>query len=548
MPKFSENFPLQFRVLYRQFLLRVVDLEALSIKADVIGFLGQFAGVIIMFSLIFSAAAFGDALHVERSLISTTMLAVGLVTVISWDATFPDRRDVMVLSPLPVAPLTILMTKVTASASVLGLTVLALNPVPGIVCALTLGTQRGMHGGVLRSFAGYWFTMVAASVFLYCSVLTVQGLAALLLPRRVFLRLSAILQIAAFFLFLGTNFFQPEITTASAMAAHENHQLLAWLPSFWFNALCDKLSGSSLSAPMWLVWRAWIGLGIAVFGASASLLLCYVRTLRKTVEEPDLIPSARGPRWAIWFGNSLKTAVVLFCIRSLTRSRQHRVILAFYLALVFAIALSTMRAVLRTSAPHTLTANFILATFLMMTYAVVGFRSVFSLPLSLNANWVLRITEMHPTRDYVAATRWSLILFAVVPICSISAVLSLSFRPLHQAMASLPILALVGLILADLSLIGFYKIPFTCSYLPGKTNIQFIFWGFPILFFPLAMSMSEYEKNALNDPFRLILMASVLIVTEAGLWAFNRHRAASAVLYFEELPLEVVTTLRLSSH
>jgi len=37
----AERLPLQFRVLYRQFLLRVVDLEALSIQADVPRLLGQ---------------------------------------------------------------------------------------------------------------------------------------------------------------------------------------------------------------------------------------------------------------------------------------------------------------------------------------------------------------------------------------------------------------------------------------------------------------------------------------------------------------------------
>ncbi len=35
------RLPLQFRLLHRQFLLRVVDLEALSIEADIPRFLGQ---------------------------------------------------------------------------------------------------------------------------------------------------------------------------------------------------------------------------------------------------------------------------------------------------------------------------------------------------------------------------------------------------------------------------------------------------------------------------------------------------------------------------
>jgi hypothetical protein len=53
-----DRLPLPFRVLYRQFLLRIVDLEALSIDADIPRFLGQFAGVLIMFSVIQAFAAF----------------------------------------------------------------------------------------------------------------------------------------------------------------------------------------------------------------------------------------------------------------------------------------------------------------------------------------------------------------------------------------------------------------------------------------------------------------------------------------------------------
>jgi hypothetical protein len=52
MRKLLRRLPLQFRVLYRQFLLRVVDLESLSMQADIPRLLGQFAGVLLMFSLV----------------------------------------------------------------------------------------------------------------------------------------------------------------------------------------------------------------------------------------------------------------------------------------------------------------------------------------------------------------------------------------------------------------------------------------------------------------------------------------------------------------
>src|SRR5579871_2852652 len=117
------RLPLEYRVLCRQFLLRVVDLEALSIEADIPQFLGQFAGVAIMISIVHSVIAwayfapmpprdrFAYACHFEQYLIATMMLAVGIFAVITWDAVFPDRRDIMVLSPLPVTARTVLFAK-----------------------------------------------------------------------------------------------------------------------------------------------------------------------------------------------------------------------------------------------------------------------------------------------------------------------------------------------------------------------------------------------------------------------------------------------------
>ncbi len=107
---------LQFQVLYRQFLFRMVDLELLSAHAqgDTNKLLGQFASLLIFISVGLAFAhwpldgrmppsrAVEFAWSGEHFLIATTMLVVGLFAVLSWDSTFPDRRDVLVLAPLPV--------------------------------------------------------------------------------------------------------------------------------------------------------------------------------------------------------------------------------------------------------------------------------------------------------------------------------------------------------------------------------------------------------------------------------------------------------------
>ena len=43
-----------------------------------------------------------DILTMEHFLIATTMVVIGLFSVLNWDSIFPDHRGVLVLAPLPV--------------------------------------------------------------------------------------------------------------------------------------------------------------------------------------------------------------------------------------------------------------------------------------------------------------------------------------------------------------------------------------------------------------------------------------------------------------
>ena len=172
--------------------------------------------------------------------------------------------------------------------------------------------------------------MLSAGAFIFCCVLSVQGVAAQLLARRHFLRLSALLQMAAFCLFLSAYFLEPSLSTPKALTAPENQTLLAWLPSYWFLGLFQMLNGSQHPALAPLANRALVGFALAVMGAGTAFLFSYFRTLRKIVEAPDIAPGSRRGSWLPRFGNPLETAVVQFSIRTLLRSRQHRVILAFY--------------------------------------------------------------------------------------------------------------------------------------------------------------------------------------------------------------------------
>ena len=543
------QLPLQFKVLHRQFLLRVIDLEALSIEADIPRFLGQFAGVLIMFSFIHSVAVYWFVVlypyRLEHYLISTTMLVAGLITVVSWDSIFPDRRDIMVLAPLPVRPGMILGAKLAASASLLGIALLALNTAPGLLTPLLLGQLHTSNFGFFQVLAAYWFTMIAAILFLYCSVLTVQGLATLLLPRRMFLRLSAALQLIAFGTFISVYFLEPNLGTLPELLAQQNHGVIAALPQFWFLALLNQINGTLPPELTWVANRAWIALAIVVSGAVVSLLLSYLRTMKATIEAPDLVPGTGGLHWTARAGGSLRVAIAMFCYRSLARSRQHRVVYAFFMAIVAAIGVSCLRDELSAAGPRTVDSGFLIPTLLMMSLAVIGLRVVFSLPISLNANWILRTTQLRPASEYFAATRITTLLFAVLPMMVVAALLGWNYRPWTQVAAHLVLLALFGCAFVEFALVKFDKVPFTCSYLPGKANIQAVFWGAVFIWIMLTLLAGVFEISALQHLSTFLITAGVQVAMIVGVGSYNRIRARSAVLYFEDVEPEVVTRLGL---
>ena len=97
------------------------------------------------------------------------------------------------------------------------------------------------------------------------------------------------------------------------------------------------MNGSMHPALAPLARRAWMALAIALGVTASAYLLAYVRTLRQIVEEPDIVPGVRGAGWAPRFGGRLATAVGQFSARTLLRSRQHRMMLAFYLGTAFAL-------------------------------------------------------------------------------------------------------------------------------------------------------------------------------------------------------------------
>ncbi|MBV9762687.1 MAG: beta-lactamase family protein [Acidobacteriaceae bacterium] len=427
-----------------------------------------------------------------------------------------------------------------------------LEGLPALSLAPVKIPASGGFGGWLRLFGTYWVTMIAAGAFVYCSVLGLQGLAAELLPRQWFLQVSSFLQMTVFCVLVSIYFLQPAIVGPNLFDVHSTGPP-GWSPSYWFLGLFQQLNGSP--ALGCYAARAGDGLAIAI-GASVSVYaLCYFRSLRKIVEQPDIRPGRHRELRLLKFGNNFETALVHFSIRTLLRSRQHRVVLAFYLGIGFGLTVFLLKSPVAreiSSAPVTdswrqVTAPMLAASMILTSFWIVGMRAVFSLPIELPANWIFRVLPLQAGSNCVTTMRRSLWALALVPAMAIASVVFFIAWPWQPAIEHLALLASLGLATTELCLQGNQKIPFTCCWLPGKSNMHIAFWICIMLILEVLLRVAGWERQALDKPSWCVAIALAL-VTCAGLLGWRvSHRAEADrhALQFEEAPSWQLTTLDL---
>jgi hypothetical protein len=299
-----------------------------------------------------------------------------------------------------------------------------------------------------------------------------------------------------------------------------------------------------------LARRAWIGLLSVLCAAPVIYSLCYWRLLRGIVEDPDIAPGA--PRWSSLienrlprFGSLPQNAIVQFSVRSLARSRQHRLILGFYLGI--GLAFTTL--LLKSAGPNAATSgreeSMLLwgASFIVIALAAIGTRVAFAMPLDLRANWIFRAIGARGGLKNLTAVRRALLLVSVTPVWLVTAGVCLGIWPSRQNAGHLAVLAFVGLIVADLCLLGFRKIPFTCSWLPGKSYFHMAFLGALGLLI-VGREGATRERLALQETgATAVMLVFLLVIWVCVRWtsAWRVKREKPELRYEEEEPPVVMT-------
>lgn len=109
------------------------------------------------------------------------------------------------------------------------------------------------------------------------------------------------------------------------------------------------------------------------------------------------------------------------------------------------------------------------------------------------------------------------------------------------------VLGLLAATLGELCLYNFHKIPFTCSYLPGKSYAHMALFSFLGAMFLIGKG-ADFELRALQNPAGFVGMVGLLgIVAVLARWrTMKRAKSPEGSLQFEEAVVPAILGLGLN--
>ena len=167
--------------------------------------------------------------------------------------------------------------------------------------------------------------------------------------------------------------------------------------------------------------------------------------------------------------------------------------------------------------------------FVLPFFALVGLRLSAVYPASTEANWVFRLTEAVGSTDYAAGVRWAALRTVVLPLLVLLAGPYTVLWGPAMAAAHLVLALAVALVTVEWLFLGFPKIPFTCTYLPGKANLRVTWPKYAAIFFVYCGLVPRLAAWLLPRPVAYLGSLGLLLI--AWLWLVRertRRRGAAA--------------------
>jgi len=560
-----------FFVLSRHFYFRLFLNDAVffeeQMKEKVIAFLALIAifSAHLANSILYRYIFFPDTgtSWMEKSyFMSYLMVLMGFITVLQWDILFPDRRDFSNLISLPVRMRVVFASKFASLCLFIGIFAVGANALSTVIFSLYLPSWKSES---LLAAVRYAIIHIVCSFsscfFIFFFSIFLIGILQNLLGNKMFHHMSVYIRgvLLVVFVFLMILFFSETITVTSSLASfpglRENNPGFFWFfPPMWFTGLYETLLGQGDPFFKGLAHIAVLALIVPTLIFFLSAALSYKRYIWSMEEKKKKRFGSMGIR--IFFSdaigmsllrNPVQRAVCVFFGKTLRKSMLHKMRLASFLAFAFGMMLVVMvsRAA-QTKVFSTFDRSLLSIPLLLSFFTLVGISRIVNIPVSLNANWIFRLTEGKDRKHYILGLKKGILLFAVVPLYGFLFIFYSMIWSWGESVLHCLFGLAVSMLLMEALFFRFPKIPFTCSYLPGKEKMH-VLWIVYIAGFILYITVfTTLELSFFKNRNRFYLFyAIVLVIVVAWNLFQNRFLLHTINLRFEEKPEPVMLGLRL---
>jgi predicted permease len=414
--------------------------------------------------------------------------------------------------------------------------VLAISAVPALLFAIVISGpyQENPSFAVL---AWSTFTALAGSCCLtFFALLAAHGVLLHTLPGRWFNPLSEWLQAS---LFIGVIGALPLLGRQPAEAV--------WWPPVWFVHWWEStVTGTGPGT-------AAVAIAVCVAVSLCTYAAAYRRYRRLLLEVPRSSPPARTGILTWLLDRSIadlrEQAAFAFIWKTLTRSSMHRLILLAYggaaLGWTLKGLLDAPRPKLRDEGMYGLVV--ILAPLAVSFMTSLALRYVFSLPVSLSANWMFQINEEEGRRAWLNALERFVLCCGVAPVFLASAPAAFAILGGLRASAALLLAFGMSLLWFEGLFRKWHKLPFTCSYLPGQRSSATLLLRYALAA-PLIVPISQLVLFSSGELVSFLALATFQSVIWWRLRVSRRARQAETRLVYRAAPELEVNPLDVPRH
>ena len=469
--------------------------------------------------------------------------AAGFATVFQWDMLFPDQQDFLALAAFPLRMRDIFAAKLAALGGFLATVVCAVNVFSLVLIPLlSLSLPEIRSSGISHILAAQIVSTVGPSVFAFFAVTGLQGMLINVLSPRVFRRASPFVQMALMSLMVMSLLLFPLYSMTLRPLAQYHPAWLRYFPPYWFAGSFELFvpGPDGLFVSLGRFGMKATGIAASIFALAWGV--GYKRHCRRTLESEDVDVRRRAGYAFEWLlASPEERAVYRFTASTLARSLKHRLFLATYLSVGLSFGILTV-VILTHGVPGISRDGARSFPLLMIFFVVSGFRAGFQFPAQLGANWLFRLSESNYAEAARRATRKCVFVFGVLPAVLFFLPAEVFYRGARTGLFHAVFQLLSGAVLIEMLFWNFDRVPFTCSYYPGKRNLALLGVAYLYGFTSYAFRMADLEAWLDGSAERAVAFVACSITLLALLWQRN---ARSTALQFDASE-PVIESLNLS--